>query len=134
MAIATATKERVKRKVVPKVATKLSEANFAILETGGKQYRVAEGDSIKIEKLGHNFKKGDSVVFDKILLLNGGVEDDHLHIGTPYISGAKVTGTITEIGRNKKVVVIHYKAKSRYFKKAGHRQPFFKVKIDKITA
>lgn len=98
---------------------------FAVIETGGKQYQVAPGDVVKIEKIKGKHKEGGEVVFDKVLLTDS-------EIGTPHITGAQVKGTITEIGRAKKVIVIHYKQKSRYFKKAGHRQPYFKVKIEKI--
>jgi len=118
----------------PKVVSKPIEAietTFAIIETGGKQYRVAEGDAIKIEKIKGDLKEGSEIIFDKVLLLDSG-EGSPLQLGTPYLIGVKVSGTITEIGRNKKVVVIHYKQKSRYFKKAGHRQPYFKVKINSI--
>ena len=132
----------------PKVGTKVpSNGTFAIIETGGKQYRVVVGDTIKIEKIlaqtqsdkailagekGDNdlLKEGDSIVFDKVLLIDNGT--DSTDIGTPYISGAKVSGTLVEIGRNAKVIVIKYKQKSRYFKKNGHRQPYFNVKIGKI--
>lgn len=113
------------------------DSGFAVIETGGKQYRVAEGDTIKIEKInvkgGEEMKEGDEIVFDKVILKDDNAEDTLLQVGTPYITEAKVVGTITEIGRNKKVVVIHYKQKSRYFKKAGHRQPYFKVKIKEIS-
>jgi large subunit ribosomal protein L21 len=106
--------------------------SFAIIETGGKQYRVSVGDSVKIEKLkDKEYKEGDTLVFDKVLLVDNG--SDATDIGTPYIVGAKVSGTLSEIGRAPKVTVIKYKQKSRYFKKNGHRQPFFKVKIDKIS-
>jgi large subunit ribosomal protein L21 len=124
----------------PRVGTKapMSRA-FAIIETGGKQYRVAVGDFIKVEKILNktengtidNIKEGDTVVFDKVLLIDNGV--DATDIGTPYITGAKVSGTLVEIGRNAKVIVLKYKQKSRYFKKNGHRQPYFKVKIEKIS-
>ena len=121
----------------PKGAPKTKEitleknGSFAVIETGGKQYRVAVGDAIKIEKITGQFKEGDGIVFDKVLLVDDdkGVTD----IGTPYIACAKVSATLIEIGRAPKVVVIKYKQKSRYFKKNGHRQPFFKVKIDKIS-
>ncbi|MEK7669555.1 MAG: 50S ribosomal protein L21 [Patescibacteria group bacterium] len=102
-----------------------------MIETGGKQYRVVVGDVIQIEKLNDNLKEGDAVVFDKVLLIDNGT--DSTDIGTPYIAGAKVSGTLTEIGRNAKVTVIKYKQKSRYLKKNGHRQPFFAVKIEKIS-
>jgi len=108
-----------------------NSGTFAVIETGGKQYRVAVGDTIKIEKINDSLKEGDSVVFDKVLLIDNGA--DSTDIGTPYITGAKVSGTLVEIGRNAKVMVIKYKQKSRYFKRNGHRQPFFKVKIEKIS-
>lgn len=107
-----------------------SDSGFAIIETGGKQYRVNVGDIIKVEKVNNELKEGDSIIFNKILLIDNGT--DSTDIGTPYIEGAKVLATLVEIGRNTKVMVIKYKQKSRYFKKNGHRQPFFKVKIDKI--
>ena len=116
----------------------INNGSFAVIETGGKQYRVVVGDTIKIEKIlaqtekggNDDMKEGDAVVFDKVLLIDNGT--DSTDIGTPYISGAKVSGTLLEIGRNAKVIVIKYKQKSRYFKKNGHRQPYFKVKIGKI--
>lgn len=119
-------------KTVKKAPTKIEPENsaFAIIETGGKQYRVVVGDIIKIEKLNGELKVGDVIVFDKVLLVDNG--NDSTDIGTPYINGAKVSGTLVEIGRNAKITVIKYKQKSRYFKKNGHRQPFFKVQIEKI--
>jgi large subunit ribosomal protein L21 len=101
---------------------------FAVIETGGKQYKVADGDSIRIEKLS-DFKQGDVVTFDKVLLQDDGTNTT---IGTPYIAGAKVQAEITESGRGRKIEVIKYKAKSRYFKLRGHRQPYMKAKIVKI--
>ena len=108
-----------------------TDSGFAIIETGGKQYRVTVGDTIKIEKVKSDIKVGDTISFDKVLLIDNGT--DSTDIGTPYIEGAKVSATLVEIGRNAKVMVIKYKQKSRYFKRNGHRQPFFKVKIDKIS-
>ena len=102
--------------------------DFAIIETGGKQYGVAAGDVVKIEKIKGEFKEGDKVSFDKVLLVEGA----EVSVGAPYVAGVAVSGTISEIGRSKKVTVIKYKQKSRYFKKNGHRQPFFKVKIETI--
>ena len=102
---------------------------YAVIKTGGKQYKVAVGDSVKIEKLSDTAKVGDKVTFDKVLLVDNGKDTT---IGTPTIKGAEVKAIIAEIGRAQKVIVIHYKQKSRYFKKNGHRQPFFKVKIDSI--
>lgn len=123
----------------PKAKTSEAVGAFAIIETGGKQYRVSVGDTVKIEKVivrteggkPGEMKEGDPVVFDKVLLIDNGT--DSTDIGTPYITGAKVSGTLVEIGRNAKVMVIKYKQKSRYFKRNGHRQPYFKVKIDKIS-
>ena len=102
---------------------------FAVIQTGGKQFTVSKGDTITIEKLAGKHKEGDAILFDKVLLVDDGTDTT---IGTPFIADAGVKGTITEIGRAAKVVVVHYKQKSRYFKKNGHRQPFFKVKIDAL--
>ncbi|MDP3962639.1 MAG: 50S ribosomal protein L21 [bacterium] len=102
---------------------------FAVIQTGGKQYKVASGQLIKIEKIPGDHKEGDKVVFDKVLLVDNGKDTT---IGTPFINEAKVTGTITKIGRLPKVTVIKYKQKSRYFKKNGHKQPYFQVKIDGV--
>lgn len=99
--------------------------SFAVIETGGKQYRVSEGETIRIEKL-PALKMGQDVTFDKVLLTDDGAKTV---VGAPYIAGAKVKGEIIEEGRNKKIEVVKYKAKSRYFKLRGHRQPFMKVRI-----
>lgn len=104
-------------------------SKFAIIETGGKQYRVSEGDVITIEKLLGDLNQGDQIVFDSVLMTDDG---SSAQIGTPYLDGAKVTAELLEEGRSKKVTVIRYKAKSRYFKKKGHRQPFMKVKITSL--
>jgi large subunit ribosomal protein L21 len=103
---------------------------FAVIETGGKQYTVSKGDVISIEKLSDTSKEGDKVVFDKVVLVDDGTNTS---IGTPYIKNASVKATITKIGRLPKVTVVHYKQKSRYFKKNGHRQPFVEVKIDSLN-
>jgi len=102
---------------------------FAVIKTGGKQYKVSKGNSIKIEKLSDTAKVGDKVTFEEVLLVDNGKDTT---IGTPFIKGAKVEATIEEIGKLPTVTVIHYKQKSRYFKKNGHRQPFFKVRITSI--
>ena len=102
---------------------------FAVIQTGGKQYKVSKGAFISIEKIKGEFKKGDKISFDKVLLVDNGKDTT---IGTPYITGAKVEGEITEVGRGKKVMVIKYKQKSRYLRRNGHRQPFFQVKIEAI--
>ena len=100
-----------------------------MIKTGGKQYKVSVGDSVKIEKITGEYKEGDKLTFDQVLLVDNGKDTT---IGTPVIKGAEVKGTLEKIGRAQKVTVIHYKQKSRYFKKNGHRQPFFQVKIDSI--
>jgi len=103
---------------------------FAIIQTGGKQYLVEEGTTVKIEKIKGDHKVGDSVVFEDVLLVDNGQDTT---IGDPFIKGAKVSAQISKIARAKKVVVIKYKAKSNYFKKRGHKQPFFEVKINKLS-
>ncbi len=103
---------------------------FAVIKTGGKQYKVSEGDTLKIEKLSGTFEKGDKISFDEVLLLDDGSKTT---IGFPMISGKSVEATFVEAGRNKTIDVIKYKAKSNYYKKRGHRQPFIKVKIGKIA-
>ena len=107
---------------------------FAVIKTGGKQYVVAPGDVVTIEKLGarsktQDLKKGDAVTFSEVLMVDNGKEAT---IGAPTVSGASVTGTVQVVGRAPKVEVVKYKAKSRYLKRRGHRQPYIKVKIDKI--
>jgi len=105
---------------------------FAVIKTGGKQYKVSVGTLVDIEKIittGIEYKKGDNLSFDKVLLVDDG---KNTTIGTPYIKGAKVDAEIVEIGRARKVLVMKYKQKSRYLKRNGHRQPFFKVKITSI--
>ncbi len=121
-----------KEKATPKVAKKLESKNggFAVIATGGKQYKVAEGDFLKIEKIIGDFKEGDSLTFDKVLLTDDGSTSA---IGDPYLTGAKVTATLMKIGRAAKVIVMKYKQKSRYYKKNGHRQPFFEIKIESIV-
>jgi large subunit ribosomal protein L21 len=117
-------------KKAPAPTSKKEGSEYAVIATGGKQYRVSPGVSIKIEKMVGKFKEGDKIVFDKVLLVDDGA--DSATIGAPYINGAEVTGTLKKIGRYKTIDVIKYKQKSRYFKKNGHRQPFFEVEIDAI--
>ncbi len=102
---------------------------FAVIKTGGKQYKVSTGDKVVIEKLSDEQKVGDKVVFDKVLLVDNGKDTT---IGMPFIKDASVEGKILEIAKKAKVVVIHYKQKSRYFKKNGHKQPYFEVEITSI--
>ena len=100
---------------------------YAIIETGGKQYRVLEGDVLTIEKLG--VEAGETVEFDKVLVLAG----EELKVGAPYVEGAKVVGEVVENGKAKKVIIFKYKAKKDYRKKQGHRQPYTMVKIVSLT-
>ncbi|MEN9390631.1 MAG: hypothetical protein RLZZ283_731 [Candidatus Parcubacteria bacterium] len=100
---------------------------FAVIATGGKQYLVEEGRFIMIEKI-TGVSEGDTVEFDQVLMHDDGSKTE---IGKPTLP-KKIKGTVLEAGRDDKKVVIKYKAKSRYFKKRGHRQPYLKVKIDKI--
>jgi large subunit ribosomal protein L21 len=98
---------------------------FAIIETGGKQYKVSEGDVLYVEKL--NAEAESEVVFDKVLMANG-------KVGSPYLEGATVKATVEKQGRAKKIIVFKYKSKKNYHKKQGHRQPYTKVKITAIVA
>jgi large subunit ribosomal protein L21 len=99
---------------------------FAVIKTGGKQYEVRVGDVVNIEKLPGEYKIGDKITFETVLLVDDGKDTT---LGTPYIEGAKVEARLEGMGRSKKIDVIKYKPKTRYFKKYGHRQPYFKVKI-----
>lgn len=101
---------------------------FAIIQTGGKQYTVKEGQSLKIEKL--DIEPGKPVIFDAVLLARD--EKGVLQIGKPFIEGMKVTGEIEKQDKNPKVIIFKYKAKKRYRKKTGHRQPFSLVKVTSI--
>lgn len=102
---------------------------FAVIQTGGKQYKVSVGEIVKIEKLSGDHKVGDTVVFDKVLLVDNGSDTT---IGTPFIPAAKVSGKIEDISRHAKVEVVKYKQKSRYLKRNGHKQPYFAVKIESL--
>lgn len=101
---------------------------YAIIETGGKQYRVQEGDTLFIEKLDVN--AGDSIAFDKVLAVS---KDGSVSFGSPVVAGATVKATVVENGKGKKVVIFKYKRKKDFRKKQGHRQPFTKVKIESIS-
>ena len=102
---------------------------YTIIKTGGKQYRVSEGDVITIEKL--DVAAEGTVSFDEVVTV---VKDGDVKVGTPLVDGAKVTGTVLEHGKAKKILVFKYKAKSNYRRRQGHRQPFTKVRIEKIEA
>ena len=100
---------------------------YAIIATGGKQYKVAEGDVIRVEKLG--VAAGEAYTFDQVLAVGG----EELTVGCPTVAGASVSATVMEEGRGKKVIVYKYKRKTGYHKKNGHRQAYTQVKIDKIN-
>lgn len=101
---------------------------YAIIETGGKQYKVEQGDFVFIEKL--NVEEGETVTFDKVLFVGG----DDAKLGAPYVDGANVTASVIKNGKDKKVIVYKYKSKKGYHKKQGHRQPYTKVEITAINA
>ena len=101
---------------------------YAIIATGGKQYKVSEGDVIKVEKL--DAKVGESFTFDQVLIVNNG----EVKVGDPTVAGASVEASVVSEGRGKKVIVYRYKRKSGYHKKNGHRQSYKEVKIEKINA
>jgi large subunit ribosomal protein L21 len=102
---------------------------YAIIETGGKQYRVAPGDKVLVEKLG--LDEGSPVVFDKVLMVGN---EDKVTVGSPLIAGATVTATVSQNGKAKKVIVFKYKNKTNQRRFRGHRQPFSTVTIDSINA
>ena len=101
----------------------------AIIETGGKQYKVAEGDTLFIEKL--NAEAGEAVTFDKVLAV---VDGDKATFGTPVVEGASVEANVVKNGKGKKVLVFKYKPKKNYRRRQGHRQPYTKVEITKVQA
>lgn len=102
---------------------------YAIIQTGGKQYRVNEGDTLFVEKV--DAAEGDTVVFDHVLTV---VKDGEVVVGKPLVDGAKVTGKVVAQGKAPKILVFKYKAKSNYRKRQGHRQPYTKVLVEKIEA
>lgn len=101
---------------------------YAIIETGGKQIKVQEGQEIYIEKL--DAEAGETVSFENVLMVGG----DEVKFGAPFVEGAKVTAKVEKHGRQKKIIVWKMKAKKNYRRKQGHRQPYTKVVIDKINA
>ncbi len=102
---------------------------YAIIKTGGKQYRVSEGERLQVEKL--PAEVGDEVVFEEVLSV---VNDADVKIGRPVVEGAKVVAKVIEHGKGAKILVFKYKAKSNYRKRQGHRQPFTTVEVSKIEA
>ena len=101
---------------------------YAVIETGGKQYKVSEGDVIFVEKLGA--EEGSEVTFDKVVAVGAG---SSLKVGTPYVAGATVTADVVKNGKAKKIYVFKYKSKKNEKKKIGHRQPYTKVQIKTIA-
>ena len=99
---------------------------YAIIVTGGKQYKVSEGDVVFVEKLG--LEEGEKVTFDKVLCVSG----ETLAVGAPYVEGATVVANVVKNGKSKKIDVIKYKAKKNEKKKIGHRQHYTKIQIEKI--
>ena len=102
---------------------------YAIIRTGGKQYRVSEGDVLNVEKL--NVEEGQEVVFDEVLTV---VNDGDVKVGAPTVAGAKGTAKVAKQGKADKIFVFKYRAKSNYRKRQGHRQPFTQVEITSIEA
>ena len=102
---------------------------YAVIETGGKQYKVSEGDNLFVEKL--EAAEGDSVTFDKVLIVADG---ENVNVGAPTVAGATVTAKVEKQGKAKKIYVFKMKRKKNYRRKKGHRQPFTKVTIEKINA
>ncbi len=102
---------------------------YAVIETGGKQYKVTEGDTVFVEKL--NAEADSSVTFDKVLLVS---KDENVTIGSPYVDGAEVSAKVVKHGKAKKVLMMRYKPKKDLHKKRGHRQNYTLVKIESIKA
>lgn len=100
---------------------------FAVIQTGGKQYRVAQGDRLRVEKLPGDV--GAAVTFDKVLLVGG----ESVKVGTPLVTGAKVSAEIVAQGRDKKVIVFKFRRRKNYRRKQGHRQPFTELKITGVS-
>ena len=100
---------------------------YAIIESCGKQYKVAEGDVVFFEKL--DAEEGKKVTFDKVILVS---EDGKVQVGNPYVKGVKVEGKVVSHGKGKKIIVFKMKAKKNYRRKQGHRQPYTKVEITSI--
>ena len=101
---------------------------YAVIETGGKQYKVSEGDVIFVEKLAA--EAGDTVTVDKVLVVADG---EDVKVGAPYVEGASVTADVVKNGKDKKIIVYKYKPKKGYYKKQGHRQPYTKLEVKKIN-
>jgi large subunit ribosomal protein L21 len=101
---------------------------YAVIKTGGKQYRVAQGDTLKVEKL--EAGEGDSVQFDQVLMVG---EGEDVKIGTPYVDGSTVTATVKAHGRGDKIEIIKFRRRKHHMKRAGHRQDYTEVEITGIS-
>jgi large subunit ribosomal protein L21 len=124
-----AAKKAATKKVAKKATKKAVGAEFAIIETGGKQYMVAVGDLVDVELLKGDLKEGDKVEFDKVLMVDDGKDTT---IGMPYIDGAKVKASYVGLEKGKKLHIVRYKAKSNRDRRIGHRQKYSRVKIETI--
>ncbi|HFC53008.1 MAG TPA: 50S ribosomal protein L21 [Gammaproteobacteria bacterium] len=102
---------------------------YAVIQTGGKQYRVSEGSTLKVEKLG--LDEGSSVEFDKVLMVADG---DDIKVGAPYLDGCKVSATVTGTGRHRKIKIVKFRRRKHHRKQMGHRQHYTEVKITAISA
>ena len=102
---------------------------YAVIQTGGKQYRVSQGDTLRVEKLGA--AEGAEVGLDKVLMVADG---DDIRVGTPYLTGGKVTATVKSHGRGKKVKIVKFKRRKQYLKRQGHRQSYTELEITGISA
>lgn len=100
---------------------------YAVVRTGGKQVRVAPGDSVRVEKLAGEV--GEKIELDDVLLVGG---DDKVTVGTPTVAGAKVVGTITEQGRGPKIIIFKAKRRKQYRRKQGHRQAYTEIRVDAV--
>jgi large subunit ribosomal protein L21 len=102
---------------------------YAVIQTGGKQYRVAQGATLKVEKIAA--EAGDSVELDKVLMVADG---DDVKVGTPYLDGGKVTATVKAHGRGKKVMIVKFRRRKHHMKRQGHRQAFTEIEVTGISA
>lgn len=127
MAKTETTKKTAPKKAAPKKVAKIASEEFAVILTGGKQYVVSVGDVLDVEILEAGLKEGDTIEFDKVLMVDNGKDST---LGTPYIKGAKVTATYQGIKKGEKVSIFRYKAKSNRDRRIGHRQHYARVKIE----
>jgi large subunit ribosomal protein L21 len=125
----TAAKKTIKKVAKKPASKKTNKDSMAVIKTGGKQYLVKEGDVLKVEKIAEEDIKAGKITFDEVLLVDDGKDTK---VGTPTVKGAKVVAEVVNQVKDKKVTVIRFRSKSRYFKKKGHRQPVTFVKVKEI--